>query len=82
MNQKQAPDVGELNQSIIGHITNALNSFCFGECKEETDYPVALTKVEIESSGIKTEYDLSIRLHKNSKGILQNSSVRVRNIGD
>lgn len=80
MKEKKEIGVDEINQSIIDHITNALNKFCFGEYKEETDYPEVLIKVKIESSGVKTTYDLAISLRKNLQGILQRSNISVRNI--
>jgi len=78
MNQEQSIDVDELNQSIVEHVSNALNSFCFGEYKETTVYPVAITKVTIESSGIKKRYNLRIRQNKNSMGMLKTVDVSVQ----
>lgn len=69
--------VDEENQHIIDSITKTLNNFCFGEYKDEPNYPIALTNTKITSPAGVMEFNILCKLHKNKEGMLRHVIVSI-----
>lgn len=67
----------EENEHIIETITKTLNNFCFGEYKNEVNYPITLTNTKITSAAGETEFNISCKLHKNKEGMLRQVVVTI-----
>ena len=80
MDNSELIDVDEINQSIVDHLTNGLNSFCLGKYKNSNNFPVALGNVGYESHDIKTAYSIFYRMEKDRNKIMKYSNVMIRNI--
>lgn len=59
------------NEQIIETITKTLHNFCFGEYKNEPNYPITLTNTKITSAAGEMKFNISCKLHKNKEGMLR-----------
>lgn len=69
--------VDEENQHIIDSITKTLNNFCFGEYKDEPNYPITLTNTNISSPAGVMKFNILCKLHKNKEGRLKKVMVSI-----
>lgn len=69
----------EENEQIIETIIKTLNNFCFGEYKDEPNYPIALTNTKITSATGVMEFNISCKLQKNKEGMLSHVMVSIAN---
>ena len=67
----------EENKQIIVAIKNKLNDFCFGEYKNEPNYPITLTNTKITSAAGEIEFNISCKLLKNKEGMLRQVVVTI-----
>lgn len=69
--------VNEINEVIIGLLKEGLDKFCFGEYKDETKYPVALTKTKIKSDNKNYEYTINMSAKKDESGKLKSAMITI-----
>lgn len=65
----------KINEQLIQLITSNLNKFCFGEYKDEINFPVALTKSTVKTGAAEREFSVSWRMNKNEEGELESVKI-------